>query len=203
MNGQSARWFVVPVEGDPEQILRTTSKLLNLGDSVFHGSYYDINISQESKGGTMATKLGARAHHRAPAYDAGSPMPSDDYQRGLEPFSARDWRTAVAGADLLTVLSGIWLIISPFVLGYSGADAVWNPIVFGAIAGSLALLRLAGGELAASLAGLPLVNAAIGVWLFISAFWLADSAQASWNVGVMGVVLFILGVWGAASPARS
>jgi hypothetical protein len=149
----------------------------------------------------MATTLSPRARDSAVAYDAGSQSATGDYRGGQEPLRARDWRTSAAGVDLLTVLAGIWLIISPFVLGYIGPDAVWNPIVFGAIAGLLALLRLGGGDLAASLAGLPLVNAAIGVWLFISAFWLADSAQASWNVGMLGVVAFILGVWSAAGTA--
>jgi SPW repeat len=95
---------------------------------------------------------------------------------------------------------GIWLIISPFVLGYGSSDATWNPIVFGAIVGVLALVRFAGAFRAIDLSWL---NMAIGVWLFISAFWLASSSQASWNVGILGVVVFVLGAWGAAPLGRS
>jgi hypothetical protein len=40
---------------------------------------------------------------------------------------------------------------------------------------------------------------AIGVWLFISAWWLADTARASWNVGVMGIVVFILAALSASA----
>jgi hypothetical protein len=44
----------------------------------------------------------------------------------------------------LNVIAGIWLIISPFVLGYGSGDAYWNPIVFGAIVAVVALARLGG-----------------------------------------------------------
>jgi hypothetical protein len=123
------------------------------------------------------------------------PEPDEAY---LEPAAttpaARN--SAAATAAGLNVLAGIWLIISPFVLGYTGPDATWNPIVFGAIVGIVALARLAGGARAA---GLAWVNMAIGVWLFISAFWLASSSEASWNVGILGVIVFVLGSWSAAA----
>jgi hypothetical protein len=45
------------------------------------------------------------------------------------------------------------------------------------------------------------VNAAIGVWLFISGFWLADSAAASWNVWILGVIVFILAMSGLSASA--
>jgi hypothetical protein len=35
------------------------------------------------------------------------------------------------------------------------------------------------------------LNAASGAWLFASAFWLADSSAASWDVGFLGVIVFI------------
>jgi len=98
----------------------------------------------------------------------------------------------------LNVLAGIWLIISPWVLGYTDADATWNPVVFGAIVGVLALARVGGLYRETWISW---INAAIGVWLFISAFWLADSNQASWNVGILGIVLFLLALWSAAASA--
>jgi hypothetical protein len=98
-------------------------------------------------------------------------------------------RREIVGWSGLNVLAGIWLIISPFVLDYGGGDAVWNPIVFGAIVTVLAFARFAGAFEARVLAS---INMAIGVWLFISAWWLADTARASWNVGVMGIVVFFL-----------
>jgi hypothetical protein len=107
-----------------------------------------------------------------------------------------DWRADVRTAAGLNVLAGIWLIISPFVLDYTGSDATWNPIVFGAIVALFGFARMAGAYRAA---WLSILNMAIGVWLFISAFWLADSPRASWNVGILGVIVFILGSWSATA----
>lgn len=127
-------------------------------------------------------------------YDGPRPLPDEaPLEPAMPPALARE---EIAGASGLNVLAGIWLIISPFVLGYTGADATWNPIVFGAIVGLFALARAGGAYRAEWLSWL---NMAIGVWLFISAFWLAHSSQASWNVGIMGVIVFILGGWSAAA----
>ena len=108
----------------------------------------------------------------------------------------RDWRAEVAGASGLNLLAGIWLIISPWVLNYRSGDASWNPIVFGAIVALFALVRVAG---AYRESWLSYLNSLIGIWLFISAWWLADSAQAFWNVLIAGVVVFVLGVLSASA----
>jgi SPW repeat len=140
--------------------------------------------------------MATRDKIRTCSYDGTRPAPDAAY---LEPSARPVARTADAGAAaaILNVIAGIWLIISPFVLGYTGGDATWNPIVFGAFVGILALARTVGGVRAVWLSWL---NMAIGVWLFSAAFWLADSSQASWNVGILGVVVFVLGAW-AATPA--
>jgi hypothetical protein len=146
----------------------------------------------------MATRDRLRTRSGLDTYDGTRPAPDEAY---LEP-GARPARGPVdegAAAAALNVLAGIWLIISPFVLGYTGADATWNPIVFGAIVALLAVARLTGGVRAA---GISWLNMAIGVWLFISAFWLASSAQASWNVGILGVIVFVLGAWASAPTGR-
>jgi SPW repeat len=153
----------------------------------------------------MATRNRIRTRdelHARDAYDLDRPAP-DEALLGAEepppaPLAAPDWRSEVAGASGLNVLAGIWLIISPFVLGYSGADATWNPIVFGAIVGVFALIRTAGAYREAWLSSL---NMAIGVWLFISAFWLASTTRASWNVAISGIVVFVLGAWSASATS--
>jgi hypothetical protein len=98
----------------------------------------------------------------------------------------------------LNVIAGIWLIISPWVLGYTGGDAVWNAVIFGAAVGLLALAPITGGLQATWASWL---NMASGVWLFVAGFWLESSAQASWNDWILGVIVFVLGAW-AATPAR-
>jgi SPW repeat len=62
----------------------------------------------------------------------------------------------------LNVIAGIWLIISPWVIGYDSGDATWNPIVFGALVVVFALGRIA---MPARTAALSALNAVIGVWL--------------------------------------
>jgi hypothetical protein len=119
-----------------------------------------------------------------------------------EPVATRDphWRDEVIGVAGLNVIAGIWLILSPWILGYTGADATWNPIVFGAIVLVLALGRLAKP---AGTQALSAINALIGVWLFISGFWLADSAQASWNVWIVGAIVFIMAAIGMTTRANA
>jgi membrane-bound ClpP family serine protease len=115
-----------------------------------------------------------------------------------DPVATRDphWRDEVIGVAGLNVIAGIWLILSPWILGYTGADATWNPIVFGAIVLVLALARIAKP---AGTQALSAINAIIGVWLFIAGFWLADSAQASWNCWVLGVIVFVMAAIGLTS----
>jgi hypothetical protein len=147
----------------------------------------------------MATRdrIEARENTRSgDLYGMERPVPDEARLEAPGAAAAVDRRTGVVTASGLNVIAGIWLIISPFVLGYTSADARWNPIVFGVIAGVFALARLAGVD---RTAGLSILNMAIGCWLFISAFWLAHSSVASWNVGILGVVVFVLGAWSAAA----
>jgi hypothetical protein len=147
------------------------------------------------------TRNHTREDERLGAYDAPRPMPDEALLAPTQtpthspggPASARD---EAMGASGLNVIAGIWLIISPFVLGYGGGDAYWNPIVFGAIVAVVALARLGGAYRATWLAWL---NMAIGVWLFVSGFWLASTARASWNEWILGVIVFVLGAWSAAA----
>jgi len=126
----------------------------------------------------------------APEAPGGSRMRSGSTE---PPAMMRD-RAMVA--DALTVLAGIWLIVSPFVLGYDDGDGRWNPIVCGALVGLMALARLSG---AYRMPALGLLNALIGLWLFVSAFWLADSDEATWNSIILGVIVFVLGMASTAA----
>jgi hypothetical protein len=135
----------------------------------------------------MATRHETRDHtredERLGAYDTPRPMPDEALlgtapaptRSPYGPASARDEAMSASG---LNVIAGIWLIISPFVLGYGGGDAYWNPIVFGAIVAVVALARLGGAY---------------------RATWLASTARASWNEWILGVVVFVLGAWSAAA----
>jgi hypothetical protein len=131
------------------------------------------------------------------AYDEPRPMPDEALLAPAQtPYGPAGARSEAMSASGLNVIAGIWLIISPFVLAYSSGDAYWNPIVFGAIVAVVSLARLGGAYRARWLARL---NMAIGAWLFISGFWLASTARASWNEWILGVIVFVLGGWSAAA----
>jgi SPW repeat len=102
----------------------------------------------------------------------------------------------VVGASGLNMLVGVWLIVSPSVLDYRPGDAAWNPVVFGSLVVVLAAIRAAG----AWGARIPSwLNALIGAWLFVCAFLLSESQQATWNVGITGVLVFGLAIWSASA----
>lgn len=133
---------------------------------------------------------------------------ADSYARGAPVAGRRStarrggWRDEVIGVSGLTILAAVWLIISPFALDYTAGDAVWNPIVFGAILGSIAAARMAGAYRQTRLSW---ISAGIGGWLFVSGFWLADSGEAQWNSWIMGAIVFALALWSATAgegPAR-
>lgn len=132
--------------------------------------------------------------------------------------------TTVRGASGLNIILGIWLIISPWVLGYSGLPwPLWNNIVCGVI---IALLAAARVWSPGTGPGVSWVNALIGVWLIVASFiWaygpavaappaatgaaapaapaMAPMVQAAinahWNDIVVGAIVLILGVWSAMS----
>lgn len=112
-----------------------------------------------------------------------------------------DWRTEVVVASSVNIVAGIWLIVAPFIAGYSGADAVWNPIVCGAIVVVFAMVRAYQPVLRTI--GLSAGNALVGAWLFASGFWLAESAAASTVGWITGFVVFFLAVLSGASSMQS
>jgi hypothetical protein len=111
-----------------------------------------------------------------------------------------DWREEIETLSGLNVIAGIWLIIAPWVLGYSGRDPRWNDVVFGAIVGVLALIRISG---AYRETWLSWINAAIGVWLFIAAWTIDHTGTAGGNDIILGVIVFLLAVGSASAvPLR-
>jgi hypothetical protein len=168
------------------------------------------NTAPERARGTDTAPERARGTDTAPERAGGTRFPERRARdRRTEPSVAEPpgattvtggWRDQIVGAAGLNLIAGIWLIISPFVLGYTDADAAWNPIVFGAIVAVLALARL---SMPARTAALSFVNAAIGVWLFLAGFWLQSSNQAQWNEWLLGIAVFALAMTALATPPRA
>ena len=97
----------------------------------------------------------------------------------------------------LNLLAGVWLFISHWVLSYAGGDPTWNDIIFGIVVGLLALVRMAGRDLGRFAS---VLNAAVGVWLFIAGLTIASSSAAQANNIILGAVVFALAL--AAGAAR-
>jgi hypothetical protein len=111
-----------------------------------------------------------------------------------------DWRQTVAGASGANAVVGVWLVLSPFLLGYGDEDPVWNPIVAGAAVAAIAGVRVG---LARRAHWLSWINALIGAWLFLSGFWLAESDQAQLNAWIAGVVVLLLAMWSATAEEEN
>jgi hypothetical protein len=105
----------------------------------------------------------------------------------------------------INIVLGAWMIIAPFVLGYSANPvAMWNSIIVGAIVLILAWIRAANP---ASAPGLSWINAILGVWLIIAPFILGTSAtarsSAQWNEIIVGIGIAVFGAWSAlTTPAQ-
>jgi hypothetical protein len=104
-------------------------------------------------------------------------------------------------ASVLNIIAGIWLIISPFWMGFwTGPAPLWNTLVVGVVVGLLALVRAC---YPTQNVGLSWVNLILGIWLIVSPFFLP---YQNWMVAVrndviVGIVVGVLAIWSAlATP---
>lgn len=97
---------------------------------------------------------------------------------------------------------GLWLIVAPFVLGYSALfGPLWNEIICGVIIAVLASIRLASP---AHAEWASWINAGTGVWLIIAPFLFEPWAVSSmWNEVIVGAVVAILAAASGAAARRA
>jgi hypothetical protein len=108
-----------------------------------------------------------------------------------------------ATASGLDVLAGIWILISPFALGFSNlSNACWNNVIFGIIIGVIALYRFFNP---AKAVGLSWLDALLGLWVLISpwALHFSGSHTAMTNDVIMGIVVIVLAAWSALASSSS
>jgi SPW repeat len=104
----------------------------------------------------------------------------------------RESNPPAMAAAALNLLVGAWLFVAHWVLSYTGADPTWNDVIFGLAIALFAIIRLSGIP-ATRFFGI--LNMAIGAWLIIAAFTIADSTAALVNNLACGAaVLLIAGV---------
>lgn len=105
-------------------------------------------------------------------------------------------------ASGINAIAGIWLIVAPFLLGYSddSDNALWNDVIIGIAILVIAAIRVFGAYRAAALSWL---NAVLGAWLILAPFILDYSEHDTplWNDIIVGVIVLVAGAWSAlASP---
>jgi hypothetical protein len=113
------------------------------------------------------------------------------------------WRRQITTAGILSIIAGIWILISPWVRGYAvDTGGMWNSVIVGIVIAVLALIRASG---AYTLAWLSWINAILGLWLIISP-WVYDydnNTEGNWNSIILSIIVCILAVWGAQASRSS
>ncbi|MFQ5754470.1 MAG: SPW repeat protein [Acidiferrobacterales bacterium] len=96
--------------------------------------------------------------------------------------------------DLVTLVLGVWLFLSPFILQYADAAgmAAWNAYIL-----SIGVVVFAGAALAKPQVWEEWVNLVLGLWLIISPFVLGfyDQTMAAWNHIIVGLLVGGDAVW--------
>lgn len=94
----------------------------------------------------------------------------------------------------INVLAGLWLILSPFMFGFSEVESIlWNEVVIGLAVAIFAMFRAAKPY---QFEPLSWINFVFGVWLIIAPFILGYSAHgqggAMLNDIIIGVIIIVL-----------
>ncbi len=99
-------------------------------------------------------------------------------------------------ASGLIVLSGLWLIVSPFVLSFAGSVGMWDAIVVGVVGVILGGIQYANPE------GNPVLSwlvVLLGLWLYFSMYlfgW-TDIMRVFQDFTIVGAGFVIFGLWSA------
>jgi uncharacterized membrane protein len=99
------------------------------------------------------------------------------------------WGTGVPWNLMISAALGVWLVISPVVLGVtdSAADSTY---IFGALVVTVAVVAMA--EVGRAI---RFLNILIGAWLLVMSWLLNGSTTASmWTVAIVGVALILLSI---------
>lgn len=98
------------------------------------------------------------------------------------------------------LLAGIWLLMAPFVLGYTNEVARTNDIWLGIIIGAAALLR---SFMPARNKWFDWITIFAGVWLVIAPYMLGyANSVASMNDMVLGLVSIVVSLWSFGTATR-
>ena len=102
-------------------------------------------------------------------------------------------RSQVTIGSGLAILAAIWLIISPWVLHATTAQAYWNNVPVGVAIGIIALLRYTNVY---DTSWLSWANIVLGVWTIVSPWILRfDTSQMYWSNVIIGILILCFVVY--------
>lgn len=104
-------------------------------------------------------------------------------------------RTTSQSLSILNIIFGAWLVVSPYMLGYTSSQAKWQQTAAGIVVLVFAGVRF----LATQLQWVSWVNAVVGVWLIIAPFTTGyQSTVGFWNEVIVGILIALSGLWNAS-----
>ena len=108
-------------------------------------------------------------------------------------MAARRWQ------DWANLVLGAWLLVSPWLLDYTGTPAGWNALVMGAgivVSALIAAYMPKAWE--------EIINTLCGVWLVVSPFVLgsATATTVALHTVLVGILATAFAVWAMASDKR-
>jgi hypothetical protein len=111
--------------------------------------------------------------------------------------------TNVKLSSELDLIAGLWLVISPFVLGFAATRfEFWSTVVSGAVVAVLSASRSLGDGYRYSWPSW--VNLLVGAWLIIAPFVLGFAVTAAtWNSIILGILVMGLSGWSLASTPET
>ena len=98
------------------------------------------------------------------------------------------WRNE-SFVDVINLILGGWLFLTPWIFGFTGGAAGWNAWIFGALIAVVAIAALA-----AFAEWEEWVNLALGLWLIVAPWTLefAGNTTAMRNHVIVGIVVAVL-----------
>lgn len=106
-----------------------------------------------------------------------------------------------AGASLIALLAGLWLFFSPWIYGAYGTPNAWNSWVTGALIFIFGVIRIN----RPTATGLSWLNAALGIWTFVSPWIVGYNEHPGRLVNslLVGLIVFCAAVASANSERMS
>jgi len=104
-------------------------------------------------------------------------------------------------AGWINLILGVWLIVSPFLLGFAGMGLSRSNVIFGIIIAILSLFQVSSPS-ESTWAGW--LSALFGIWVLISPFILGFVGMgALWNGIIVGIVVAIVAIWAATASSSA